>query len=87
MPASIVAAVERSIWRQRPGRLGEMEVRVGQAGDRHLIGGEGDPSGERVGPCLELHLRAGERDPTIADPDRLDPPEAGPSRPASRSGR
>ena len=53
----------------------EVEMRVGEARDRDLVGLEGDPLGERVGPRLEVDLRPGERHPPVADPDRLDPAE------------
>ena len=62
------------------GRLGEMEMRIGQPGDRDLIGRELDPLRERVGPGLQPHLGPGERDPSIADPHRLHPAEAGLAR-------
>ena len=52
-------------------------MRVGQAGDRDLVGLERDPPRERVGPRLEVDLGAGEGDPAGADPDRLDPAEPG----------
>ena len=72
----------RSTWRSASRRLGEMEVRVGQARDRHLVGLEGEPPRERVGARLEGDLGAGEGDPPVADADRLDPAEA--ARPAER---
>ena len=56
-------------------RLREVQVRVGQAGDRDLVRLQADPLGERVGAGLEIDLRAGERDPSVADADRLDPAE------------
>ena len=58
------------------GGAGEVQVRVGQPGDRHLVRLEHDPLRERVGARLERDLGAGERDPAVADPDRLDPAEA-----------
>jgi len=57
--------------------LREMEVRVGQPGECHLVRLETDALGERVRPRLQEHLRTRERDAAIADPDRLDPTEAG----------
>ena len=60
-------------------RLGEMEMRVGQPGDRDLVGRQRDPPGERIGAGLELDLGASEGDPPIPDADRLDPAETGPS--------
>ena len=42
---------------RRP-RLGEMQVRVGQARDRDLVGLERDPLGERVGARLERRPRS-----------------------------
>ena len=67
--------------------LGEVEMGVGQARDRDLVGVQLEPDGERVGPRLELDRRAGERDATAADPDRLDPAEAGDRPRAWRSDR
>jgi hypothetical protein len=58
------------------GRAGEVQVRVGQARYRHLIGLERDPLGERVGARLERDLGPGEGDPPVTDADRLDPAEA-----------
>ncbi len=55
--------------------LCQVQVGVGQPGDRDLVRLEADALRERVGPCLEVHLGARERDPTVADPDRLDPAE------------
>ena len=86
------AVVERLRVRQvdlalRDRGLGEMQVRVGQPGDRDLVGLEVDPLGERVGPGLEEDLGAGEGDATVADPDRLDPAEALVARRGSRCGR
>ena len=46
--------------------LGEVEVGVGQARDRDLVGVELEPDRERVGPGLELDRRPGERDPAAA---------------------
>ena len=60
---------------RRVGRAGEMEVRVGEARDRHLVGLERDPLGEWVGSRLERDLGAGEGDPPVADADGLDPAE------------
>ncbi len=60
---------------RRGGGTREVEVRVGETRDRDLVGLEGDPFGERVGPRLEVDLRPGERHAPVADPDRLDPAE------------
>ena len=57
------------------GGLGEVEVRVGQPGDRDLVGFQTDPLRERIGARLEIDLGAGERDAPVADPDGLDPAE------------
>ena len=59
----------------RDGSLREMEVRVGQPGDRDLVGFQADALREWIGPRLEEHLGAGERDAAVADPDRFDPAE------------
>ncbi len=56
-------------------RLRQMQMRVGQPGDRDLIGVEPDALRERVGAGLEVDLGPGERDPPAADADRLDPAE------------
>ena len=60
---------------------------VGQARDRDLVGLQLDPERVRVGPRLELDRGAGEGDPAVADPDRLDPAEPATRRRTSRSGR
>ena len=64
------AAVERRGLRQvdlvaGDAALGEVEMGVGQARDRDLVGVELEPDGERVGPRLELDRRAGERDAAV----------------------
>ena len=79
-PSSSVRASVRSTWRSATAAVGEVEVRVGQARDRDLVGLEGDPFGERVGPRLEVDLGAGERHAAVADPDRLHPAEPGVAR-------
>ena len=56
--------------------LRQMQVRVGQPGDRDLVGFQADALRERIRAGLEEDLRPGERDATVADPDRLDPAEA-----------
>jgi hypothetical protein len=63
-----------------------MQVGVGQPGDGDLVGIEADPLGEWVGARLEVDLGPGERDPPVADADRLDPAEACIARRAWRSG-
>ena len=55
--------------------LGEVEVGVGEARDRHLVRFQVEPSRERVGAGLQRHLGAGEGDPPVADADGLDPAE------------
>ena len=57
------AASVRSTWRVARRALGEVQVGVGQARDRDLVGLERDPLGERVGPGLEIDLRARRRRP------------------------
>ena len=76
-PSSSVGGRREVDLAERERRLGEMEVRVGQARDRDLVRFERDPPRERVRPGLELDLGAGEGDPAVADPDRLDPAEPG----------
>ena len=57
--------------------IDEVDVRVDDPGHRDLARLELDPAGVRVGAGLEVDRRAGERDLAVADPDRLDPAEAG----------
>src|SRR5262245_17253030 len=49
---------------------------VAQAGDRDLVRVELDPASEGIRPRLEIDRGARERDPSVGDPDRLDPAEA-----------
>ena len=60
---------------RRGGGTREVEMCVGETGDRDLVGLERDPFRERVGARLEIDLRTRERHPPVADPDRLDPAE------------
>ena len=57
--------------------VGQVEVGVGQARNRHLVGVELVADRERVGPCLELDRRAGKGHPSVLDPDGLNPAEPG----------
>ena len=62
--------------RRRHRGLGQVEVRVGQPGDRDLVRLQADPLREGVRARLQVHLRARERDAAVADPDRLYPAES-----------
>ncbi len=68
----------------REGQLGEMQVRVGQPGDRHLVGLEIEPLRVRVRPGLEVHLGPGEGDPTSRGSRWPPPSRSRHRRPGSR---
>ena len=77
-----IAAVERRRGREvdlvdRQRGVDEVDVRVDEPGHRDLARLELDPAGVRIGARLEVDRRAGEGDLAVADPDRLDPAEAG----------
>ena len=55
---------------------GQVQVRVGQSGECHLVRPQRDALSEWVRACLERDLGTCECDPTVADPDGLDPAEA-----------
>ena len=74
-PSASVAASDRSTWRVASAAPARCRCASVRPGDRHLVGLERDPLGERVGARLERDLGPGERDPAVADADRLDPAE------------
>ena len=62
---------------RRDRRLGQVEMCVRQSRDGDLIEVETYPLGEGISAGLEVDFGTGERDPTTADADRLDPAEPG----------
>ena len=64
-PPRASATCDRSTWSRAIAALGEVEMGVGQARDRDLVGVQLEPDGVRVGPRLELDRRAGERDAAV----------------------
>ena len=88
IPSSSVAALEQVDLPAAQRRLGEVEMRVGQPGDRDLVRLE--VRSARVCGSARVSRSTsepGEGDPAVADPDRLDPAEARRRRRASRSDR
>ncbi len=60
-------------------RLGKVEVRVREPGDRHLVRGQDQPLRPRPGGALHRCDRPGRDDPPVEDRDRFDPAEARPA--------
>ena len=79
-PSSSVGASSRSTWSRGDRRLGQVQMRVGEPGDRHLVGLEREPPRRRP----DQRRRRRRRDPAATTrPSR----DARPPRPSRTPGR